>query len=122
MSLLRRGALLRWALLVTLVFTTWVGRVASSADAVRYVHEYCEEHETVEHRDGADEGVADSGNHDPCSLPPWVAAEPPELPTLSRAEVLSGPIPPPPPATGAGAPRAPPLSFAPKTSPPAGVS
>lgn len=124
MPLLRRHALLRWAMLVSLVFATWAGRVASSVDAVRYVHEYCEEHSTIEHRDGAsrDEGAADPGNHDPCSLPPWIAAEPPELPALARNEALAAPIPAPPPATGAGAPRAPPLSFAPKTSPPTGVS
>lgn len=125
MRALRRTPAVRWLLLAAMIAATMLGHVANGLDAVRYRHVYCAEHEVVEHRSAkapsqsAPEDDRDQGDHAPCASPGVVVAEPPQPPILVGLAFTIDPVGPPAPLTGGAAAQAPPLSYAPKTSPPA---
>lgn len=120
MDCLRHPFYRKWVTLVVAVFT-WMGSLGASVDAVRYVHEYCSEHQALEHReaDESDRTSTTDDPHQPCVVVGMPAAEPPALPVLAAPRMVEQDLPTlPAPPVGGGA-RAPPLTYAPKTSPPA---
>jgi hypothetical protein len=83
---------------------------------------YCEEHRAVEHREDQQQDDEDEDEDDHGGACAWQLLPAGDVPLATP--IAAGPVQwtevpaPEPPALGGGA-RAPPLSFAPKTSPPA---
>ncbi len=127
--MVRRHPLIGRAL-ATLAMVLWVvGSMCVQLHEALYVHVMCAEHGVVEHvesgqRVGPDGGegpslaVLPTADHGEACTDHALPSVPPSLPGLIVSTAPTLALPAPAPLVDQGAPRGPPLGYAPKTSPP----